>query len=109
MVIGRNCIICAQVGISGSTEIEDNVTLAGQAGLVGHIRIGENVVVGAQSGVTKSVPANTQVSGYPAQPHGLARRVYASLRSLPDLSRAVKDLLSRVERLESKAGGEKEE
>jgi len=103
VVIGQNCIICAQVGISGSTEVCDNVTLAGQAGLVGHIRIGENVMVGAQSGVTKSIPPDTQVSGYPAQPHGVARRIYASLKTLPELARTVKDLLSRVERLESPA------
>ena len=37
--IGRHCIVVAQVGIAGSTELEDYVTLGGQAGIAGHLRI----------------------------------------------------------------------
>ncbi len=100
VVIGRHCIIVAQVGISGSTELEDYVTLGGQAGLAGHIRIGKGAMVGAQSGVTKSVPAETVVSGYPAVPHSLWKRLSALVHRLPDLVRRTKDLEERVERLE---------
>ena len=35
VVIGRNCIIVAQVGISGSTELGDFVIFGGQGGCVG--------------------------------------------------------------------------
>src|SRR3970282_920129 len=41
VVIGEDCLIVAQVGISGSTEIGHHVTLAGQVGLLGHIQIGD--------------------------------------------------------------------
>ncbi len=103
VTIGRDSILCAQVGIAGSTNVGDQVTLAGQVGIVGHIQIGDRAMVGAQGGVTKSVPADTQVSGYPATPHHLAKRMYAALRRLPDLIREVKRLSRRVEDLEEKS------
>ncbi len=100
--IGTNSILCGQVGISGSTLIGNDVTLAGQAGLVGHIEIGDRVQVGAQGGVTKSIPPGTSVSGYPALPHAQARRIYASMRYLPDMVRTVRELSRRVEELEAR-------
>ncbi|MDD4856491.1 MAG: UDP-3-O-(3-hydroxymyristoyl)glucosamine N-acyltransferase [Candidatus Krumholzibacteria bacterium] len=100
VVVGEDSILAAQVGISGSTQLGRNVVLAGQAGLVGHIQIGDNAMVGAQGGVTKSVPANTKVSGYPAREHGLARKIYALIARLPDLFKEVGLLEKRVEELE---------
>ena len=102
VVIGEDSILCGQVGVSGSTEVGKGVTLAGQAGLVGHIRIGDGAKVGAQGGVTKSVPDGREVSGYPALPHALARRIYASMRRLPDALLRLRQLSERVERLEEK-------
>jgi UDP-3-O-[3-hydroxymyristoyl] glucosamine N-acyltransferase len=102
--IGEDSILCAQVGIAGSTVVGRRVTLAGQVGVVGHIEIGDGAMVGAQGGVTKSVPAGAQVSGYPATPHGLARRMYAALRHLPDLVREVRRLRQRLDDLESQGG-----
>jgi UDP-3-O-[3-hydroxymyristoyl] glucosamine N-acyltransferase len=100
VVIGRHCIIVAQVGISGSTELEDYVTVGGQAGIVGHIRIGHGAMVGAQSGVTKTVPAETVVAGYPAMPHNLWKRLQAFIQKLPEMVRRVKVLEERVGKLE---------
>ncbi len=100
VVIGKHCIVVAQVGISGSTVLEDYVTLGGQAGLVGHIRIGRGAMVGAQSGVTKSVPADGVVIGYPALPQSLFKRIHASLQRLPQLFQRTKDLEQRVAKLE---------
>lgn len=104
VVVGENSIIVAQVGISGSTELGKNVTLAGQAGVVGHIKIGDNAVVGAQAGVTKSVPANTCVSGYPARTHNLSNRINASVQRLPGLLAAVRELERRIADLEKRVG-----
>jgi UDP-3-O-[3-hydroxymyristoyl] glucosamine N-acyltransferase len=100
VVIGKHCIIVAQVGISGSTELADYVTVGGQAGLIGHIKVGEGAMVGAQSGVTKSVPAHTVVSGYPASPHGLWKRVQALLHKLPQMIQRLRDVEERVQKLE---------
>lgn len=102
VVIGENSIIVAQAGISGSTIIGKNVTLAGQAGLVGHISVGDNAVVAAQGGVTKSVPANTLVSGYPAKPHQIAKKVNACVQNLPRLYETVTQLKKKIEELEAK-------
>ncbi|MBU1887666.1 MAG: UDP-3-O-(3-hydroxymyristoyl)glucosamine N-acyltransferase, partial [Candidatus Omnitrophica bacterium] len=77
VIIGEHSIIVAQSGISGSTTIGKNVTLAGQSGVIGHITIGDNAVVAAQAGVTKSIPPKSCVSGYPAQPHRMAKRINA--------------------------------
>jgi UDP-3-O-[3-hydroxymyristoyl] glucosamine N-acyltransferase len=100
--IGKNCLIISQVGISGSTVIGDNVVLAGQAGLVGHITVGNNAIVGAQAGVTKSVPANTTVSGYPAREHRTAKKINAQLVRLPKLYEEIKELKRNVEKIRKK-------
>jgi UDP-3-O-[3-hydroxymyristoyl] glucosamine N-acyltransferase len=100
--IGANSFLCGQVGISGSTVVGDCVTLAGQVGVVGHIEVGDRVQVGAQGGVTKSIPPDTSVSGYPALPHTQARRIYASMRSLPEMVRTVRELSQRIAELEKR-------
>ncbi len=66
--LGRGCVIVAQVGISGSTVLEDNVIIAGQGGVAGHLRLGEGCQIGAQSGVLRDVPAGAKMLGYPAVP-----------------------------------------
>lgn len=102
VIVGDNSIIVAQAGISGSTVIGRGVTIAGQAGLAGHISVGESAVIAAQAGVTKSVPANTIVSGYPAKPHETAKRINACVQNLPKLYEEVKRLNKKIEELESK-------
>jgi UDP-3-O-[3-hydroxymyristoyl] glucosamine N-acyltransferase len=100
VVIGRHCIIVAQVGISGSTELDDYVTVGGQAGIIGHVRLGKGVQVGGQSGVTKSVEPNTTVFGTPASPLPLVKRINAYLQRLPLLFDRTKTLETRVQKLE---------
>ncbi len=94
--IGPNSIIVSQAGISGSSRLGKNVTIAGQAGLVGHIELGDNVIVAAQSGVTKSVPKNTILLGSPAGPISDQKRIFAALRQLPELLKAVKAIKDKV-------------
>ncbi len=100
VVIGKHCIIVAQVGISGSTELADYVTVGGQAGIIGHVKLGKGVQVGGQSGVTKSVEPNTTVFGTPASPLPLVKRINAYLQRLPLLFDRTKALESRVRKLE---------
>jgi UDP-3-O-[3-hydroxymyristoyl] glucosamine N-acyltransferase len=98
--IGQNCIIVAQVGISGSTVLGDHVVLAGQVGVIGHIEIGSGAMVGAKSGVSKSIKPGERVFGYPALPVAHAKRVEAGLRHLPELIQTVRQLKRRVRELE---------
>jgi UDP-3-O-[3-hydroxymyristoyl] glucosamine N-acyltransferase len=53
--IGRHCLLCAQVGISGSTTLGDYVVLGGQAGTAGHLTIGKGAKAGGRAGVTRDV------------------------------------------------------
>lgn len=80
--IGTHCVIMAQVGIAGSTVIEDDVLLAGQAGLAGHLTVHRGARVAAQAGVIGDVPAGATVSGYPARNHRDVLRQAAALRHL---------------------------
>ena len=66
VVLGKNTCIAAQTGISGSVIFGDNVTIGGQVGFAGHIQIGNNVVIAAKSGVTKNIPNNSIIAGFPA-------------------------------------------
>jgi UDP-3-O-[3-hydroxymyristoyl] glucosamine N-acyltransferase len=80
--LGRGCVIVSQVGISGSTILEDHVLVAGQAGLTDHLRIGRRARIGAQAGVMADVPAGVDVVGSPAQPVREFFRQVAVLRRL---------------------------
>ncbi|MEN0074496.1 MAG: UDP-3-O-(3-hydroxymyristoyl)glucosamine N-acyltransferase [Paracraurococcus sp.] len=79
---GRGCVVVGQAGISGSTTLEDHVTVAAQAGLTGHLRIGTQARIGAQAGVMNDVPAKTDVIGSPSMPVREFWRAMAKLKKL---------------------------
>lgn len=66
--VGRNCVMAAHVGVSGSSTIGDGVQLGGRAGLRDHIALGDGVSIGAGAGVLRDVPAGETWGGFPAQP-----------------------------------------
>lgn len=68
VVIGRHCVIVAQVGISGSTELGDFVVMGGQSGCVGHIKIGAGAQIAGASHPKEDVPPGARVGGTPARP-----------------------------------------
>ena len=84
VVIGEDCVIVSQVGISGSTELGKNVIVAGQTGIVGHVLIGDEAVICARSGVSKSVPAKSIVLGEPARPIAEQKKLFALIARLPE-------------------------
>lgn len=88
--VGEDALLCAQVGIAGSTEIGNRVILTGQVGVVGHVKVGDNAIVTPQSGVAGDIPAGALVSGAPAVDHKLWLKYSAILPRLPDLARAVR-------------------
>lgn len=91
-IIGENSMLCAQVGLAGSTELGRNVILAGQVGVAGHCSIGDNAVATAQSGIPNSVDAGKLVSGYPAIDNKQWLRSVAVFNRLPELARAIRKL-----------------
>ena len=93
--LGMRCIVMAQVGVGGTTVIEDDAVLAGQAGLAGHLRVGRGAQIAAQSGVIGNVPAGVAVSGYPARPHRSVLRQAAALARLAPIVGALERLARR--------------
>ena len=49
--IGRNVVIAAQAGISGSSVVGEGAILGGQVGMGDHATIGPGVIVGGQGGI----------------------------------------------------------
>lgn len=92
--IGEHCILCAQVGIAGSSELGNFVVMAGQVGVNGHITIGDGVQATGQTGISKSIPAGTVLSGTPARNHREEMRRQVLVNQLPQL----KERLARVEK-----------
>jgi UDP-3-O-[3-hydroxymyristoyl] glucosamine N-acyltransferase len=82
VVLGRCCVIVAQVGISGSTELEDFVRVGGQAAMAGHLLIGKGAQIGAQAGVISDVDAGATMLGSPAQIKQVFLRQVAYLKRL---------------------------
>ncbi|MEW6490227.1 MAG: UDP-3-O-(3-hydroxymyristoyl)glucosamine N-acyltransferase [Thermodesulfobacteriota bacterium] len=99
--VGEDCLLVAQVGVSGSTRVGNRVVLAGQVGVVGHVAIGDGAIVGAQSGVPADLPAGAVVSGSPAFAHPEWLKAQAVVRRLPELRRTVQKLEQRVRDLEA--------
>ena len=70
-IIGRNVVIAAQTGISGSSVVEDGAILGGQVGIGEHATVGEGVILGGGAGVLsgKKMRGKGEVFwGRPARP-----------------------------------------
>jgi UDP-3-O-[3-hydroxymyristoyl] glucosamine N-acyltransferase len=109
--IDTNTVVAAQTGISGSTKVGKHVTIAGQVGTVGHIEIGDNAILAAKSGISKDVPPGEIWFGYPAMTIMKQKKIEASLRRLPEMSKKVNKLVKQLEQLQEKLnllGGEDE-
>ena len=85
--IGHDTLLCAQVGLAGTTDVGSNVILAGQVGVAGHVKIGDGAIAIAQSGIPQDVPAGAMVSGYARHRSQIVveilRGVQRSCRRLP--------------------------
>ena len=97
-IVGENALLCAQVGLAGSTKIGRNVILTGQVGAAGHLTIGDGTIVTAQTGIPDDLEAGKVYSGYPAIENREWLKSSAVFKRLPEL-------LKRIEALEKKAGG----
>jgi UDP-3-O-[3-hydroxymyristoyl] glucosamine N-acyltransferase len=102
VAIGRRVRLAAQVGIAGSTVVEDDVVLAGQVGVSGHLRLGKGVVATAQTGIPNSVDAGQLISGYPAIPNREWLKASAVFRQLPALKKRVAELERYIAELEER-------
>jgi len=80
--IGRHCLLAGQVGISGSSTVEDGVIMGGQVGVSDHMTIGPGAMLAAQSGLMNDVPAGGRWAGTPAKSAKQWFREVATLEQL---------------------------
>jgi UDP-3-O-[3-hydroxymyristoyl] glucosamine N-acyltransferase len=85
--IGRHCLLVAQVGISGSTTVEDGVIMGGQTGVADHVTIGAGAMLAARTGVIGDVPPGARWAGFPAKPRKQWLREMVTLERLAGRSR----------------------
>ena len=93
--VGTDTLLCAQVGLAGTTDVGNNVVLAGQVGVAGHCKIGDGVIAIAQSGIPHDVPAGQMISGAPAIDFKLWLKCSAVYPKLPEIAKAVRKFSDR--------------
>jgi len=95
VVIGKNSVVVAQTGISGSTRVGERVTMAGQVGIAGHIEIADGTIIAAQSGIAKSLPGGVWF-GSPAVPLAERKQQIAWIHRLGKLFARVKEIEKKL-------------
>ena len=98
--VGEHTLLCAQVGLAGSSHIGSRVILAGQVGVAGHLTVGDGAIATAQTGIPADVATGEVVSGYPAIANRQWLRASAAFGRLPEMLRR----LGRLERLVGERG-----
>ena len=101
--VGADSLLCAQVGLAGSSRIGRRVILAGQAGVAGHLEIGDDVVLTAKSATSHNVPAGRVISGIPAFDNREWLRSTAAFRRLGEMQRTLRTLEARLAALEKES------
>ncbi len=99
--LGPGCVIVAQCGIAGSTRLGRLVVLGGQVGVRDHIALGDGVRAAACSCISKDFPPGSVVNGIPAVDNQQYLREQGQVRRLPEMAALLKELVKRIERLES--------
>jgi len=99
-LIGEDSLLCAQVGLAGSSHIGNRVILAGQAGVAGHNKIGDDVVLTAKSATSHDVPPGKMISGIPAFDNRDWLRSTAAFRRLGEMQRTIRELERKLAAME---------
>lgn len=99
-IVGEDALICAQVGLAGSSRIGQRVILAGQVGVAGHLQVGDDAVLTAKSATSHDVPPGKVISGIPAFDNREWLRSTAAFRRLGEMQRTVRKLEERLAALE---------
>lgn len=99
--IGPHCIIVALSGLGGSSVIGEQAMIGGSVGVSDHVRVGSRAMIAAKAGVSRDVGDGQRVAGIPAIEARRFWRHAALLADLPEWKRSLRQLLERIEKLES--------
>ena len=104
--VGEDALLCAQVGLAGSSRVGDRVILTGQVGIGGHITVGDDAILYPQSGVPNDVAPGEILVGTPAFEVGAFWRAVAVFKKLGDLPKRIRALEKRLDEVEKSKPGE---
>lgn len=99
--VGEDCLLCGQVGISGSVDIGNNTVLGGQVGVADNLFIGAGVIAAGATKILSNVPDGRVMMGYPAVKMETHTDIYKAQRRLPRILRDVDALKKAVSKLTS--------
>ena len=94
--VGRDCLLCGQVGIAGSARIGDRVVMGGQCGVNDNIFVGDDVIAGGATKIFTNAPAGRVLLGYPAVKMETHVEMQKALRRLPRLAARVAEIEKTV-------------
>jgi UDP-3-O-[3-hydroxymyristoyl] glucosamine N-acyltransferase len=103
--VGEDALICAQVGMAGSSSVGDRVILTGQVGIGGHITVGDDAILYPQSGVPNDVAAGQVLVGTPAFEVSAFWRAIAVFKKLGDIPKRLRALEKRLDEIEKSKSG----
>lgn len=95
--VGENTLLCAQVGLAGSSHLGRNVILAGQSAVAGHCSLGDGAVLTAQSAVSHDVAPGKVMSGSPGLDNKLWLRCVTAYSRLPEMVKQLRRLSALAE------------
>src|SRR5882672_1700151 len=98
--VGEDALLCAQVGMAGSSRVGDRVILTGQVGIGGHINVGDDAILYPQSGVPNDVAPGQVLVGTPAFEVSAFWRAIAVFKKLGDLPKRIRALEKRLDEIE---------
>ncbi|MEZ5911995.1 MAG: UDP-3-O-(3-hydroxymyristoyl)glucosamine N-acyltransferase [Paracoccaceae bacterium] len=99
VIVGRDCLLCGQVGIAGSSRIGDRVVLGGQCGVSDNIFVGDDVIAGGATKILANAPAGRVLLGYPAVKMESQIEMNKALRRLPKALAKLENLQKTVSKL----------
>jgi len=99
-IVGEDALLCAQVGLAGSSRIGDRVILTGQVGIGGHITVGDDAILYPQSGVPNDVAPGEILVGTPAFEVSAFWRAVAVFKKLGDIPKRIRALEKRLDEVE---------
>lgn len=101
VTIGKCCLMAGMTGLSGSSKLGDGVVMGGQSGVSNDVTIGDGAMLGGKCSVLRNVPKGGRVLGTPAIDINQALRNQVHINRLPKMSKTLKELVKKVERLEA--------
>jgi len=103
--VGEDALLCAQVGMAGSSLVGNRVILTGQVGIGGHITVGDDAILYPQSGVPNDVAAGQVLVGTPAFEVSAFWRAIAVFKKLGDIPKRIRALEKRLDEIEKSKSG----